>query len=51
MIAIGVAIMVGPHGTAQGKAVYLGDPHGLHVYSRHWDDTLHRYTHAEVLFV
>ena len=43
-------MLLGPHGTAQGKVVYLGYSHSGHLYSADWDSTHEWYSRLCVLY-
>lgn len=44
-------VVLGPHGTALGRRVYLGDPHSDHVYGSGWDMSHEWYSRTAVGFV
>ena len=51
MLLLAAGIVFAPHGTAQGRNVYLGDPHHNHLYPPEWDSTHEWYSRSCVVFM
>ena len=51
MLVTGGMTLLGPHGYAQGRTVFLGDPHMGHLYHRNWDRALELHTRLCVVYV